>query len=543
MTLYSRRNFVKLSGVGFASLTMGSLLSSCSADGASQAYTSSESRNEVIVVMNTGSEPASGFDPLFSWGCGEHVHEPLIQSTLITTTVDMGFENDLATSYLVSEDGLEWTFTLRDDVVFTDGHPLTAHDVAFTIKGIIESEGSEADLSMVDDARAVDDKTVVLTLNKPYNALLFTLAVVGIVPEHAYDEGYGRHPIGSGRYMLEQWDEGQQVILTANPDYYGERPLMERVVIAFMEEDASLAAARSGQADIVFTSATYSQQEVSGYELLACKTVDSRGVSLPTEPRGGSKSDGETEYEIGNDVTSDIAIRQAMNYALDRQNMADNVLNGYGTVAYSVCDNMPWASEDMKVNTDVEYAKQLLDAAGWQEGADGIREKDGVKATFDLVYSSNDSVRQALAEEFSSQMEQIGIEVLVKGAGWDDLYPNQYKTPILWGWGSNSPTELYELNYSSGWGNFSGYESGEVDSYLDQALAQNDIDNSYELWKSAQWDGKNGIAPQGAATWIWFVSVDHLYFKREALQVANQKLHPHGHGWSLVNDVDRWTWD
>ena len=90
---------------------------------------------------------------------------------------------------------------------------------------------------------------------RPNNALLYTLAVVGIVPEHAYGPGYGEHPIGSGRYMLEEWKRGEQVILRANPDYYGEKPLMERVVVVFMEEDASLAAASAGSVDVAYTSA------------------------------------------------------------------------------------------------------------------------------------------------------------------------------------------------------------------------------------------------------------------------------------------------
>ena len=86
---------------------------------------------------------------------------------------------------------------------------------------------------MVDEAVALSDTQVELQLNKPYNALLYTLAVLGIVPEHAYGESYGEHPVGSGRYLLERWDRGQQAIFVANPDYYGEPPLMDRVVVVF----------------------------------------------------------------------------------------------------------------------------------------------------------------------------------------------------------------------------------------------------------------------------------------------------------------------
>lgn len=543
-TNMTRRRFAQLIAAGGASVACAGVLSACGGNGAdgSPSANDAEVKNQVIVAMNMNSEPAAGFDPFVSWGCGEHVHEPLIQSTLITTDADLEFVNDLATEYYCADDGMTWYFTIRDDVKFTDGEPLSASDVAFTINGIIESEAAEADLSMVEKAVATDDTHVEIVMTKPYNALLYTLAVVGIVPEHAHGEDYGANPIGSGRYMLEQWDRGQQVILKANPDYYGEAPKMERVVVVFMEEDAALAAVRAGQVDIAYTSATYSDQTSEGYELFACETVDSRGISLPSIAAGQIKADGANEYPAGNDVTCDLAVRRAINYGVDRQAMIDNVLNGYGTPAYSVCDSSPWGSPDMKVETDVEAAKKLLDEAGWALGEDGIRSKDGVRAAFDMYYASDDSVRQALAAEFADQMKELGIEVSIKGASWDDIYPHEFATPILWGWGSNAPTELYELTYSKGWGNYACYDNAEIDSYLDEALAVPYIEDSYELFQKAQWDGTQGVAPQGAATWVWLANVDHLYFKRTGLEVAEQKPHPHGHGWSLVNNVDRWSW-
>ena len=550
MATITRRQFAQLAGAGAATLSLGGLLAACTNGDAGKGDAKPEegvsagtdTSKQVIVSMTPGSEPAAGFDPLVSWGCGEHVHEPLIQSTLIATTTELGFQNDLATSYEASADGLTWTFAIRDDVKFTDGQPLTARDVAFTLNGIRNAEASECDLSMMKEAVATDDTTVEISLHKPFNALLYTLAVIGIVPEHAYDDSYGDHPIGSGRYLLEQWDKGQQVILKANPDYYGDAPKMERVVVVFMEEDASLAAAQSGQVDVAYTAATFADNQPMGYDLLNCKSVDSRGISLPSVPAGGTKKDEGGEYAAGNDVTCDLAVRQAINYGVDRERMIGNVLNGYGTVAYSVGDGMPWSSADMKCTTDVEKAKKLLDDGGWAAGADGIREKDGTRATLDLYYSAGDSVRQAIAAEFANQMKELGIEVNIKGASWDDLYPHQFTDPVVWGWGTNAPTETYNLFYSAGTGNYACYENATVDGYLDEALAQPRVEDSFEFWKKAQWDGTTGFAPQGDAPWVWFANVDHLYFAKENLKVAKQKPHPHGHGWSLVNNVDQWTW-
>lgn len=493
--------------------------------------------------MDTNSEPAAGFDPLVAWGCGEHVHEPLIQSTLITTDENLEFVNDLATDYGCSEDGLTWTFTIRDDAYFSDGEQLTARDVAFTVNGVIESAAAEADLSMVDEAVATSDTVVELHLNKPYNALLYTLAVLGIVPEHAYGDDYGANPIGSGRYLLERWDSGQQVIFTANPDYYGEAPIMERVVVVFMDEDAALAAVQAGEVDIAYTYATHAQQQFDGYELVSYDSVDSRGISLPTLPAGETRVvEDDMAYDAGNAVTSDIAVRRAINYAIDREQATEHVLSGYGKPAYSVGDDMPWSSADMIVELDRDAARSLLDDAGWLAADDGIRERAGVRASFELWYAADDSVRQAMANEVADQLAEVGIEVLPRGGSWDEIYLRQYCQPVLWGWGSNSPVEVYALNYSTGWGNYACYESDAIDAHLDEALAQTNIEDSYAYWQLAAWDGEDGFAPCGAATWAWIANVDHLYFKRTGLDVAQQKPHPHGHGWSLVNNVDRWSW-
>lgn len=502
-----------------------------------------DASRQVIIAMNPTSEPAAGFDPLVSWGCGEHVHEPLIQSTLVTTDANLAFHGDLATDYECSDDGLTWTFSLRDDVRFTDGEPLTAEDVAFTVNSAVASPSFEADLSMVAEAVAVSDTVVEFHLKKPYNALLYTLAVLGIVPKHAYGEGYGSAPVGSGRYELERWDPGQQAIFRANPSYYGEAPLMERVVVVFMDEDAALAAVQAGEVDIAYAYATHASQAFDGYELVAYGTVDSRGISLPAIPSGSTKVEQEDmAYVAGNDVTCDIAIRRAINCGIDRDRVIENVLEGYGKPAYSVSDGMPWSSADMEVAYDPGAAASLLEEAGWLPGEDGVRVKGDLRAAFDLWYASDDSVRQAMAYELADQLAKIGIEVTPRGGSWDEIYPHQYEAPVLWGWGSNSPIEVYALNYSTGWGNYACYESPVIDGHLDDALAQGDIDDSYAHWQLAAWDGEDGFAPKGAATWAWIANVDHLYFKREGLDVAEQKPHPHGHGWSLANNVDRWTW-
>ena len=507
----------------FTFLLVLALLTGCQSNGPETLRTGDKS--SVTVVMNPASEPETGFDPAFGWGAGEHVHEPLIQSTLTVTNPDLTIGYDLATDMETSGDGLTWTVTIRDDVKFTDGESLTAEDVAFTyntVKGV----SSVNDFTMLDYAEAVDGTTVVFHMATPYSIWPYTMAVVGIVPEHAYDPAaYGSNPVGSGRYILKQWDRGQQIILEANPDYYGGAPGMEQVTILFMEEDAAFLAVRAGQADVVYTSAAYSDQTVNGYSLLSVHTVDNRGINLPV---------------WNNEFTADPLVRHAINLGVVRQDIIDHVLNGYGTPAYSVCDGLPWwYSATAEASDDPERAKSLLDEAGWLIGADGIRKQDGLRAELTIHYAAGDSVRQALAAELANQLRELGIEADIKGVGWDAAYADALSNPLVWGWGAHTPMELYNIYHTAPGSDsalYSPYANEAADKLMDAALACPDLEESYALWREAQEE----IA--GDVPWVWLVNVDHLYWVRDGLEIAEQKLHPHGHGWSIVNNVDAWEW-
>ena len=522
------------------------LISGCQNDAgrasqSNRAGQQTEAGGSVVVVMDPSSEPEAGFDPAYGWGAGEHVHEPLIQSTLTVTNTDLTIGYDLATAYGASEDGLTWTVEIRDDVKFTDGEPLTAEDVAFTYNTVKESS-SVNDFTMLDYAEAVSDTTVLFHMTRPFSIWPYTMAIVGIVPEHAYNSAdYGSNPIGSGRYILKQWDRGQQVILEANPDYYGEEPKMKQVTILFMEEDAAFLAAQAGEADLVYTSATYSDQSIDGYSLASYASVDNRGFNLPA----AEETTDEEGRTAGNDLTSEVRERRAINIGIDRQEMIDNVLNGYGTPAYSICDGLPWYNEASEVEYDPEGAAALLDEAGWIMNGDGVREKDGTKAELNLLYAAGDSVRQALAADFANQLGELGISCTIEGVGWDTAYDRALSEPLIWGWGAHTPMELYNIYHTiegTDSARYSPYSNPAVDEYMDQALACSDLEESYGLWQKAQWDGTTGVTQEGDIPWVWLVNIDHLYWVRDGLQVAEQKIHPHGHGWSVVNNVDQWSW-
>ena len=499
-----------------------------------------ETKDSVVIAI--GSEPET-LDPTQGWG---HGNAPIVQSTLVRYKSDLTFENDLATDYKLSNDGLTWTFTIRDDVKFTDGEKLTASDVAFTLETAKAAQGA-VDLTYMESAVAKDDTTVVITLSKPTSIFLNTLASVGIVPEHAYGDDYGMNPIGSGPYKFVEWKAQEQIIFTANEDYYDGVPAIKDVTVVFMSEDAALAAVQAGQVDVAYSTATLGTTEVEGYHVEAITSADNRGFTLPVLPNEGKTT--ESGALIGNDVTCNIEIRQAIAYAIDRQAIADVVLNGFGRPAYSENDGMPWNNPEVVIETDVEYAKKLLADAGWKDtDGDGIVEKDGLKAEFDCVYPTGDSVRQSVGMAAAEQLLAIGIKVNVEGMGWDEIMNVMFSEAILMGWGSAIPNETYYLYRSEGallddFYNPEGYMNPVTDGYLNAAMEALTVEEANENWQKAQWDGTTGTAMQGECPWVWIVNLDHVNYVRDGLSIGDQPIHGHGHGLPLIQNLQDWAWE
>ena len=493
------------------------------------------------VVIAIGSEPET-LDPTKGWGHGNY---PIIQSTLVKYNAELRFENDLATSYELSEDGLVWTFTIRDDAYFTDGEKVTASDVAFTLETAKAAQGS-VDLTYMESAVAQDDTTVVVKLSKPTSIFLNTVASVGIVPEHAYGEDYGTNPIGSGPYKFVEWRAQEQLMFTANENYYGGAPAIKNVTIVFMSEDAALAAVQAGTVDVACSTATLGATEVSGYHVEAVTSVDNRGFTLPVLPAEGKTT--ESGAPIGNDVTCNLEIRQAIAYAIDRQLVADVALNGFGRPAYSENDGMPWNNPEVVIETDVEYAKQLLADAGWADtDGDGIVEKNGMKAEFSCVYPSGDSVRQTVAMAAAEQVRTIGIQVNVEGTSWDDIMQRMFSEAVMMGWGSAIPNETYYLYRSEGalkddFYNPEGYQNETTDAYLNAAMEALTPEEANKNWQLAQWDGTTGTAMKGECPWVWIVNLDHVTYVRDGLSIGDQPIHPHGHGLPLIQNLQEWEW-
>ena len=505
--------------------------------------TSAQAGSSMQIVLAIGGESEEGYDPTLGWG---RYGSPLFQSTLLKRDADLNIVNDLATDYTVSEDGLTWTATIRDDAAFSDGEPLTAADVAYTFNQAAES-GGLTDVTVLDEAVAIDDTTVELRLEEPQSTFVNRLITLGIVPEHAHGSDYARNPIGSGPYQMVQWDEGQQLIVEANPDYYGEAPGLDRLVFLFVEEDAAFAAAKAGEAQVASIPQALAVQDIEGMTLYEVMSVDNRGLMFPYVPAaaGETTPDGDP---VGNDVTADLAIRQAVNYAIDRQALVEGVLEGYGSVAYGPVSGLAWEEPSAAIeDAQPEQAQEILAASGWADSdGDGVLEKAGLSAEFTILYPANDSTRQALALSVAEMLKPLGIQANVEGKSWDEIEPAMHSNVVVFGWGSHDQTEMYNLYHSqAAQGDFynAGYYANQaIDETLDLAMGAPSEAEAIAFWQAAQWDGETGFTAKGDAAWAWLVNLDHTYFVSDCLDIGQPQVEPHGHGWPITANIAEWEW-
>jgi peptide/nickel transport system substrate-binding protein len=511
----------------------------CSAAPATQGEQGDSIRDELVLAI--GSEPEAGFDPTTGWG---RYGSPLFQSTLLKRNSQLQLTYDLATGYEVDSEGRLWTVKLRQGVRFSDGVPLTAEDVKFTYETAARN-GSAIDLSNLEQVRVMDPETVQFQLKQPNSTFVTILASTGIVPKHAYDNQYAEHPVGSGPFRMVQWNKGQQLIVEANPEYYGDRPFFRKLTFLFLNEDAAFASAKTGKVDLASIPSAFAKQPVSGMRLESLQSVDNRGIMFPYLPAGGTTKEG---YPVGNDITSDPAVRKAINTAIDRKALVQGILDGHGTPAFTANDGLPWwNSASVIADADVEGARSILAEAGWTDkDGDGIVEKGALKAEFMLLYPAGDVTRQSLALAASDMMKTIGIAAKVDGKSWSELEKQMHSSAVLFGWGSHDPLEIYNL-YSSSYQGVEYYNPGfysnpVVDGYMNRALQAKTENQALEYWKKAQWDGLTGLSAKGDAPWAWLVNVNHLYLVNDRLDIGRQRIQPHGHGWPITDNIAEWKW-
>jgi peptide/nickel transport system substrate-binding protein len=496
-------------------------MSACSAPGA----TGSTSAGGTFVVATSG-EPDT-LNPVLGYGTdgASLIFDGLVARDAGNTLIP-ALAAELPT---VSGDGRTVTATLRTGVTFHDGSPLTADDVVFTYTSVLDpavDSTLRSDLDMLTGVTAPDPSTVVFTLKYAYAPFLQRLTL-GIVPAGALrgqdvnKAAFNRAPIGTGPYRVTSWTPGDRLVLAANDKWWGGEPANSGVIVAFVADDNVRAQrARAGEFDAVELAPKLASA-FPGFTVHRVPTADYRGVMLPT----------------GGPVTGDVAIRRALDAAVDRQAMVTGVLGGAGDPAYGpVPPTSPFHVVTRPAPVD-------LDAAGWVAGADGIRAKNGRRAEFALMYPATDSLRKELALAVTADAKKAGIEVKPEGLTWDAIEPRMKDDALIMGWGT--PYDPDFVSYKLFGSQFAGQGFFNPGSYrseiVDRALQDGRDDADPEKRKAAYAIFQQQLAAD--APWVFLTYLQHTYVVRDDVAgvVPRVEAHEHDVANSLWWNIHTWV--
>lgn len=517
-------------------LSMSILLLSCS-----KTNNTNNSKNQISMYVG-GNIFSSSLDPIkgaMSYGYS------FTNCALLKVNSESKYVGDLATDWSITDDSLCYTFNLRKDVKFQDGSDFTADDVVFTYETVKKNQGENenVDLTSLSKVEAIDDYTVKFTLSEAYSPFFDLVAKLGIVPSDNYNsEEFDKYPIGTGPWKVVQYDTEQQIIVEANEEYYEGAPEIKKVTFVNMDDESAFSNAKSGQLDVVMVAPNYTSEKIDNMKLVNFETMDVRNISLPCRKEEVVTDKEGKKVKIGNNVTSDLAVRKALNIGINRKEIIKNALNNIGRPAEGFTSNLKWGGVVSYEDNKIDEAKKLLESAGWIDSdKDGIREKEGVRCEFTVYAASNDMQRYLLAVAVAKEAENLGIKINVKQAAWSEIYTMCNSNGVVWGWGQYSPIVLKNLLYSDkflngGTNNTVGYSNKKVDELINKAVSSNNQEEAISYWRQAQDVSKDDYP------YLYVVNIEHSYFIKDSIDVSADTAipHPHGHGSPIINNMKDW---
>ena len=350
---------------------------------------------------------------------------------------DLSPRPEIAESWEVSEDGNTWTFKIRQGVMWQDGEPLTARDVAFTFNYIVENNLQTIAIYTggIVGATAVDDATVEITTEQPKSNML--AMVVPIIPEHIWGEvsgeeattSYQNEPpiIGSGPFQVVEWNKGKYIRLVANKDYWGGAPKIDELLFEnYKSADTMTADLKQGAIDAAIELPQAQYPSVTATE----GVTGLKGTHWRFHELGFNCYD--SPDSMGNPVLLDEEFRQALNWAIDRQKIVDVAFFGQADVGSTlIVPYSPYHWEppaDRAYKYDPESAKTQLDEAGYEDAdGDGFREtKDGKPLSLRLFVTNDSPENQTAAKLIAGWFKDVGLKVTLRVVDAGVLLDAQY---------------------------------------------------------------------------------------------------------------------
>ena len=478
----SRRSFLRYTALGSGA----AFLAACAPTAVpAPSGSTGESTTAPAEVEATGPQPGGSMVWLGHQevaGLGPADTGPTVQAVVIYNILNplvyynefVELESVLAESYEVSEDGLTYTFNLNQGVMFHDGSELTSEDVKYTYDFYRDPEnastiqGSFFGIGSVDTP---DPYTVVVNMEQVNAASLSNWGSVMIVPAAVHaelgEDVFRTQPIGTGAFKLKEWRPAEFTEIEAFEDHFRGRPYLDTVRLDVVPEPS--------------------------VRMIAMQTGDADGVVWPLLVEDSILLEGDPNYvayrTLANSVKflplnnekpelSDKMVRRAMLLALDRQRLIDDLWSGAAQVAHSnlAPKNVFYYNPDLpQYPYDPEAAAAMLEEAGWTVGADGIREKDGMKLTFTCTTITGDAARRPLAELSQQMLAEVGVDMQLAEAPVSAILEalrNGTMDSSLFNWtfGTSPEPDPFATLHSDGGNNFNRYFNPEMDALIQDGL-------------------------------------------------------------------------
>lgn len=439
----------------------------------------------------------------------------------------------LAESWSFDEKTCTYTFSLRENLTFHDGEPLTSADVKFTLEAILdEKNGSEiiSNYTDITEITCPDERTVEIRLAQP-NVAFPDYMTIGVLPQHLLagedltTSDFNQNPVGAGPYRLTAWDMGQSITMERFDDYYGGQPQIEKVIFVIVpDSDARAMQLAAGQIDMAQITPKAAAQfaddeDIRVYQM---ETADYRAIA----------------YNFANPYFErHPELPNILSYAIDREAILNGVLLGQGEAAYSPLQKSAYNHADIERFTyDPEKAERLLVEAGWTKGADGYYQKDGERLAFTIAAMADDQVRVDMAAMCASQLQQIGADVSAETRQSLD-WAGQEACIIGWGSPFDPDDHTYKIFTTDAGDNYTAYSDAEVDRLLAEARHTEDTAARMELYGAFQ----ERLTEHLPYTFLAYVDADYA-MKANIHGITENTVLGH-HGVGVFWNIAQWSMD
>jgi peptide/nickel transport system substrate-binding protein len=454
-----------------------------------------EAVNGGTVVIGLASDPDALNNLVSTDAVATEMMENMLFVPLVRYDEHLRITPALARSWEFSSDHRALTFHLRHDVVWGDGRPTTAHDVAYNYRMWIDPQlayAGRSGLDLVDSVRVSDDFTITFYFQRPYADQLNDLQML-IMPQHMLADtppaqmrssSFNRQPVGNGPFRLKEWVSNQRLEFVPNESYFGERPHLDRVIFRIIpDQTALLTNLETGEIDMMRAIPPKDVQRISKNSRLRVWNIPYRGYVY-------------LGWNMANPLFAEREVRQALTMAIDRQNIVDGLWYGMARICTGpVIPYIEWAYNDdiEPYPHDPERAGRLLASQGWADhDGDGWLDRNGRRFEFELKTNLGNQVREDIAVMVQRDLAEIGIKVIPRVVEWTVFIvqtENKEFDACILAWSEDfivNPTDIFHSRAIDGKYNMVSYSSPLADSLMDAGRRALDHDQAGVIWRQFQ---------------------------------------------------------